>query len=259
MALQKLSNNRIRAVIFDFDGVIVDSKKSIFETYKEVCKEMGIKFYSSLREFLKNNDGNYLHFYVRLGIKKKDFAKIGRLYRKHYKKFENHVFLFDGIKETFKALKKFGFKIGVCSNTRSYVVNYFLRKFGLKKYTDVVVCGNDVKRLKPNPLMIIRAAKEMGVKLKETAFVGDMEADMIAGKRAKVAKLIAVTYGYHPKRRLEKFDPDSFASNPKQILNIVLSDGNEVKLTATSGITDNICDLTRSASVVYFNLENGTR
>lgn len=218
---QEIDKNKIKAVIFDFDGVLVNSKRAIFKTYREACKEMGIKFYSSLAEFSKNIDGNYEHFYVRLGIPKKYFKKMSLAYKKHYRKFEKEVSLFSGVENVLKKLKSHGFKVGIVSNTHDYIIKYFLKKFRIAKYIDVVVGGNKIDRLKPDPAEINVAMKKMKVKPEETIFIGDMEVDMIAGRRAKVKNLIAVTYGYHPKSRLKKFNPDEFIEKPSKILNIL--------------------------------------
>jgi len=208
----------IKAVIFDFDGVIADSKKTIFKIYREVCRELGIKFYSSISDFSKNIDGNYKHFYIKLGIKRAEFAKTTEAYRKHYLRFEREFRAFPEVRGVLSQLKRRGIKIGISSNTHAFILRRLLRKFGLISYIDAIAGGKDIDKLKPDPQQILIAMKRLGVEPKETVFIGDMEADMIAGRRAKVAKLVAVTYGYHPRKYLKKYRPDAFASNPQQII-----------------------------------------
>jgi len=217
----------IRVLILDFDGVIADSKKAIYKTYREVCREMGIKFYSSSSEFANNIDGNYKHFFLKLGIKRSDFAKANLIYKKHYSRLEREIKPFPGIKETLAAIRSRGIKIGISSNSFESAIRRILKRHRLEKYIDTVVGGKDIDKLKPSPAQILIAAKRLGAKKSEVAFAGDMEVDMIAGRRAKIAKIIAVTYGYHPKERLKKFGPDDFASRPKDILDIVLAQKSE--------------------------------
>jgi HAD superfamily hydrolase (TIGR01549 family) len=211
-------NKPIKAVIFDFDGVIGDTRKAIFLIYREVCREMGRKFYSSLPEFSRNLNGNYKDFYIRLGIRQEEFGKANKTYKKYFLKFEKEMRPFGEIGPVLSALKKRGIKTGIASNTHEFIVRRMLKRFGFEKYIDVVVGGKDIDKLKPDPEQIVIAMKMLGVKRSEVAFVGDMEADMLAGRAAKVAKLIAVTYGYHPEARLEKFGPDAIARNPTDIL-----------------------------------------
>ncbi len=208
----------IEAVIFDFDGVIADSKKTIFRIYEAMCREMGLEFYNSLSDFLKNVDGNYMHFYMKLGIRKSEFERANRVYKKHFLRLGDGIEMFRGVDVLLHTLKSRDFKIGICSNTHEFIVNSLLKKFGVEKYVDAVVGGNDAEKLKPDPHIIVLAMKRMGVNPGHTAYVGDMEADMLAGKAANVRKLIAVTYGFHSKEMLERFDPDAVVDTPEEIL-----------------------------------------
>ncbi len=208
----------IEAVIFDFDGVIADSIGTIFKICEAVCKEMGIEFYDSISDFTKNLDGNYKHFYLKLGIKEKDSGKANRIYKKHFLKLGEGIGLFEGVEEVLYLLKKKGFKIGICSNTHEFIVRTLLKRFGIEKYVDAVIGGKDINKLKPDPALIILVIEKLGVEADHTAYVGDMEVDMLAGKAAKVGRLIAVTYGYHTREMLDIFDPDAMAYTPEEIL-----------------------------------------
>lgn len=209
---------KIKAVIFDFDGVIADSRKTIYLIYREICREMGKKFYDSLAEFTQNLDGNYRDLYLKLGISENDFERANEAYKKHYLRFEKDIRPFGEIGGVLATLKKRGLKIGIASNTHGFIITRLLKRFGFDKYIDVIAGGKDMNKLKPDPEQILVAMEKLGVKRSETAFVGDMEVDMLAGKSANVAKVIAVTYGYHPKARLEKFGPDAIVTSPQDIL-----------------------------------------
>jgi HAD superfamily hydrolase (TIGR01549 family) len=208
----------IEAVIFDFDGVIADSKETIFRIYEAVSKEMGVEFYDSLSDFTKNLDGNYKHFYTKLGIMEKDFARANRIYKKHFLRLEEGIRIFEGMEEVLSSLRGKGFRIGISSNTHEFIVRTLLKKFGIEDFIECVIGGKDINRLKPDPALITIVIKKLGVEPTHTAYVGDMEVDMIAGKAAKVGKLIAVSYGFHSKETLERFDPDAMADTPGEIL-----------------------------------------
>ncbi|MEE9323330.1 MAG: HAD family hydrolase [Candidatus Aenigmarchaeota archaeon] len=211
----------IEAVIFDFDGVISDSKETIFKIYEAVCKEMGIEFYDSISDFTKNLDGNYKHFYIKLGIKEKDFSKANKIYKKHFLQLGEGIGIFEGMEEVLVALKSKGFKIGISSNTHEFIVRALLQRFGIEEHVDLVVGGKDINKLKPDPALINLVMEKMGVDPEHTAYIGDMEVDMLAGRAANVGKLIAVTYGFHSKEMLERFDPDAMAYTPEEILDNV--------------------------------------
>lgn len=208
----------IEAVIFDFDGVIADSKETIFRIYEAVSKEMGIEFYDSISDFTKNLDGNYKHFYTKLGIKEKDFSKANKIYKKHFLRLGEGIRIFQGMEEVLSTLKKKSFKIGISSNTHEFIVRALLQRFGIENHIDAVIGGKDINKLKPDPALITNVMEKMEVDPEQTAYIGDMEVDMLAARAAKVGKLIAVTYGFHSKEMLERFDPDAMAYTPEEIL-----------------------------------------
>ena len=109
--------------------------------------------------------------------------------------------------------------IGICSNTHEFIVRTLLKRFGIEQYIDSVVGGKDLNKLKPDPALITIVMEKMEVNPEHTAYVGDMEVDMLAGKAAKVGNIIAVSYGFHTKEMLERFDPDAMADTPEEILN----------------------------------------
>ncbi len=204
----------IEAVIFDFDGVLADSKQTIFKIYESVCAELGIEFYDSISDFVNNLDGNYKHFYVKLGITGGKIKKANEIYKKYFMQFGQDITQFEGAKELLIKLSEMGMKIAISSNTHEFIVNTLLKRFKLDGYIDVVIGGKDINKLKPDPAQIILAMEKLGVDPAHVAYVGDMEVDMLAGKAAGVRKLIAVTYGFHTKEMLERFDPDAFADSP---------------------------------------------
>ncbi len=208
----------IKAVIFDFDGVIADSMKTIYEIYKAVCREMGKRFQYSIDEFAHVLDGNYRNFYAELGISQEEIEIANETYKKYFLQLEKEIRPFHGIADVLSGLRKRGIKIGISSNTHEFIIRRLLAQFGFGEHVDVVVGGKDINKLKPDPAQILLAMQKLGVKHSECAFIGDMEVDMLAGRAANVAKLIAVTYGYHSKERLEKFGPDVILNNPQDIL-----------------------------------------
>lgn len=210
--------SEIKAVIFDFDGVIADSKNTIYAIYRAVLAEMNRKFPFSLDEFTAALDGNYRNFYSSLGVEDGEIGKANEIYKRQYMQLESGIRPFQGISGVISGMRKRGVKIAISSNTHEFIIRRLLKIFGIEKDIDVVVGGKDINKLKPDPAQILLAMKKLGVKHAECAFVGDMEVDMIAARAAKVAKLIAVTYGYHTRERLEKFGPDFFVNNPMQIL-----------------------------------------
>jgi len=118
--------------------------------------------------------------------------------------------LFPDTNPTLEALRKLGIKMGLITNTSAKAVSVIFQVHGLKKYFDVVVTRERVKKLKPDPEGILLAVKELSVK--RFFMVGDLVLDAVAAKSAK-GKVILVN------RHSEQFDPqDLFKSLPAKIL-----------------------------------------
>jgi len=118
--------------------------------------------------------------------------------------------LFPDTTPTLETLRKLRIKMGVITNTSAKAVSIIFQVHGLKKYFDVVVTRERVKKLKPDPEGILLAVKELSVK--RFFMVGDLVLDVVAAKSAK-GKVILVN------RYSEQFDSqDLFKSLPAEVL-----------------------------------------
>lgn len=207
----------IKAVIFDFDGVIIDSLQYMFNAYKKVAKEFGLPFKNVRKKDFLNNDWSMT--LTKIGVKRKDFPRVAEIWRDDY--YANHhkekVFL--GIKQVLSSLQK-DLKIAIASDGRTDKINAKLLEHKLDKHFDTVV-GRSSKnhKRKPHPMSINLAMKKLGVKPSQTVYIGDMDTDIHAAKNAKVKLVIGVTYGFHTRKRLH--GADAYAEKPADILKII--------------------------------------
>ena len=185
-------NMEVKAVLFDMDGVLVDSSDAWFYVYNDTLKNFGLKelirkefakgFGSPIEQDIKN------HF---IGKTVKDVAESFDMY---FKRRKGLVKIFPQSKKVLENLKKRKIKLALLSNSTKLIVLSILKHHKIHKYFDVIVAMEDVKRRKPAPDMIIKACKKLGVNPINTIIVGDTQNDMIAGKRAG-----CVTVGYKTK------------------------------------------------------------
>ena len=109
---------------------------------------------------------------------------------------------FPEIKTVLKKLYEMGLKIGIASNNQKEVIEKYLVKYGIREFADALVSGEEITHLKPDPQIITLCLKKLGTDAENAVYVGDMDYDMDAGKNAGV-KVVAVTYGWHPREVLE--------------------------------------------------------
>jgi HAD superfamily hydrolase (TIGR01509 family) len=91
-----------------------------------------------------------------------------------------------------------------------------LAKLKLLSYFQTVITTMDVKKPKPHPEAVIKAAQQLGVSTKHTAIIGDSIVDIQAGKAA-TAKTIAVLTGLYTRKELEKENPDLIIKDINQL------------------------------------------
>lgn len=176
---------KIKAMIFDLDGVLVDSINtwhSVFNIALEEFKRKGI----SLEEFEKyvwgvpaekvipRYFGNY---------SKEDILKI---YNNHFAKHIEKTVVFPESAAVMQRIKKAGIKTAIASNSHSRIIDLLLIHFKLKDYFDIILSADQFQHGKPNPEMLFAAIEKLSAEKDNVMFVGDTHNDITAGKDAEI-------------------------------------------------------------------------
>ena len=179
----------VKAILFDLDGVLVDSEKAWFRVINDACRHFGFKHVQ--KEQFEKRFGAPIEDDVKFLFRGRTIKEVEAFYNKDFGRRAKFVKLFPQSKIALKKLRDRKVKLGLISNSTTLIVSAILKRFGLKKYFNAVVTMDDVKKGKPAPDMVLKACKMLKVKPKNTILVGDTKNDMIAGKRAG-----CVTIGY---------------------------------------------------------------
>ena len=209
----------IKAVLFDFDGTLIDTNELIFESYR-------IAFRDVLNREIDMNE--ILTLYGKpLFSSLMQYGEAGKRLYEVYREFneKNHDFLakpFDGVRDGVKLLKNNGFTIGIVTSKRLHMVNRGIEKIlNLGGMFDVIVTPDDTEKTKPDPEPISFACNVLNVSPDEVIYVGDSVFDMQAGLAAGT-KLCAVKYSVDKPENLLKYDPeyyvDSIAEFAKKLI-----------------------------------------
>lgn len=203
----KIKNlKKYKAVLFDMDGVIIDSMPYHFISWFETLKEYNITV-SPFDIYEKEGEKCEVcvkRFFKRDKIKcdAKIIAEVLKLRDKLYKKYFK-VHLFANIEQLLIKLKNKGFLLAIVTgSTRQKVVSMLPKKI-LSKF-NVIVSADMIKKGKPYPDSYLTAAKKLSVKPKECIVVENAPYGIKAAKSAKMF-CIAVTTSL-PKQYLKKAD-----------------------------------------------------
>lgn len=191
-----MQKREVKAILFDLDGVLVDSFDAWFHVFNDTLKQFGLK--TITKSQFKKGFGAPIEQDVRKYFKGKTIEEVKRVYNMKYKKWIKSVKLFQQSISILKKLKKEKIKLGLITNSTRIITITILNHFDLKKYFDVIVTMDDVKRRKPAPDMVLKACKILKVKPQNTILTGDTKNDMLAGKKAG-----CITVGYKMKGDLK--------------------------------------------------------
>jgi len=174
--------NTQRAVLFDMDGVLVDSYEAWFRLINTASEELG---YSPItREQFKEIWGQGPDLDVELIFTRHTVEEVEGYYNQHFRDFREYVRANPSAKKVFQTLHDKRIGIGVITNTPSPIAREVLRYAEL--HPDVLVGGTDVPRGKPAPDMVFKALGALGVSNEHALLVGDSHYDEEAASAAEV-------------------------------------------------------------------------
>ena len=165
----------IKAVIFDMDGVIVDSEPLHFMVWAEIFrKKFGIKLYKKdFANLFGTSDMHTVHHFLKKYKLKADSEELRLEKKRLFQKIAaKKLKLFPGVKNLIKKLSK-KYKLALTSTEWKETIKKDLTKFGLYNYFDVIIGKEDVKRHKPDPEPYIITAKKLGLKRSECVVIED--------------------------------------------------------------------------------------
>ena len=156
----------IDTVIFDMDGVIFDSEILVLQCWREVAERHGIENVdAACHECLGTNSvvskGIFLKHYGEDFPYDEYKAEMSALF--HEQAAGGKLPMKPGVTGLLQTLKKNGRKVALASSTRKAVVEQELRDAGILPYFDRVICGDMVKRSKPEPDIYLEACRQIHV------------------------------------------------------------------------------------------------
>lgn len=167
----------LKAVIFDMDGVIVDSEPIHHKAYENMFKDVGIKVSDALYESYTGQATLPIcqHLCKTFDLKESPETLMA-LKRKHFKYlFDNDdsFQLIDGVLELIQDYHNNGLKLVLASSASMPNINRIFERFNLNQYFVAKLSGADLKASKPHPEIFINAAKASGFKREECIVIED--------------------------------------------------------------------------------------
>jgi HAD superfamily hydrolase (TIGR01509 family) len=184
----------MKAIIFDFDGVIAETERKKFSDVKRIILKEGLHLEDSdYKKFI----GTKTEFFLKNKFPNLSESKITALSDERYalKYVDVHKNrLLTGVKDLLFYLKEKNVVIAICSGSKKMFIDKFLKAKKLNSFFDLIVSGDDFKSSKPDPECYLLALKKLNLKATDVIVVEDSPAGIIAGKKAGLQVYAIETY-----------------------------------------------------------------
>lgn len=209
----------IKLVLFDVDGVLINSGKDICETVNYVLNQLNLPTKTVEEIAPTYSAGTYGRFALWIDDET-ILQKAVKLYRKYYiDEVCEKTELYPHVKETVMLLSK-KYKLGVVSNKLSTIIKKILANNEILDCFGVIIGSEMLPAPKPDPIGILKALEIMNANPDNTLMVGDSDVDVLAGKTAGT-KTCGVSYGIADLKELKNTNPDFLIDDFSQILDVI--------------------------------------
>ncbi|NNC51244.1 MAG: HAD family phosphatase [Flaviramulus sp.] len=193
----------LKAVIFDMDGVIIDSEplhnKAYHDMFNEVGIEVSTEFYESFTGQSTINICKRLCDHFSLNHSPEALVSLKRKHYKHFFESNSSLGLIDGVLELIIDYHNNGLKLVLASSAAMTSINQIFDRFDLNKYFVAKLSGGDLKQSKPHPEIFIKAAEATGFNKEECLVIEDSTNGVEA---AKAANIFCIGYdSFHSKNQ----------------------------------------------------------
>jgi len=201
-----MRHRKIKNVILDFDGVIVDTYELVFDIFKERYPQVTRENFQDLFDTSVNEKDE-------MGLADgEDFVD---WFFSKYNSALSGQHTFPASEECLRELAE-DYNLFLVTSNSEKVVGEFLRDIDLNLFTEIM--GYETDRLKVEKFKLLEE-RDL-INQEDSVFVTDTLADVVEGKEAGY-KVIAGTFGYHDRNRLKKGQPDVIADSWREIVKLI--------------------------------------
>ncbi|WP_040951387.1 HAD family hydrolase [Gorillibacterium massiliense] len=176
----------IKAVIFDFDGLILDTETHEFETYKELFREHGAELTLDVWGSCVGTASGFnpYHYLNECVGRELDPDEVRNWRLKRYEARMQEEPLRPGVENYLQTAGRLGLKIGLASSSSADWVLGYLRHYGIENYFACISTRDMVEEVKPNPELYLRTLRCLGVEAHEAVAFEDSPNGALAAERA---------------------------------------------------------------------------
>lgn len=215
---------RIRAVLFDLDGTLVDSAPDLAGTGNDMRTARGLAPlpYEAFRPMVGAGARGMLGIALQVTPEDQDFLPLRDEFLSRYESRMSHeTRVFDAMHPVLTRLQARGVPWGIVTNKAERFTLPLVRTLSLHEHAAAIVGGDTTPHSKPHPAPLLEAARRIGVAPEVCVYVGDDLRDVQAGRAAGMAT-VAAAWGYlglgEP---VSAWGADHVIESPGELLNLL--------------------------------------
>jgi HAD superfamily hydrolase (TIGR01549 family) len=209
--------NGLRAVLFDWDGTLVDSAEKTYGCYVRVFSAYGIEYDHAA--FERTYSPDWYRTYAEVGLPRQHWPDADERWLSCYASEPSR--LLPGARVALERLAGRGLAQGLVSSGDGTRVRREIETLGLERFFGAVVCGGDTARRKPDPEPLLAALGRLGVSPADTAYVGDSPEDVAMARAARVFA-VGIPGGFPNREALATSRPDVLAPSLDEAVTALL-------------------------------------
>ncbi|MFO8035061.1 MAG: HAD family phosphatase [Anaerolineales bacterium] len=180
---------KIEGIIFDFDGLIIDSETPAFHAWQRLYEEYELTLMKEDWVDVigwSSKDRDPMHDLARLAGDGFEEAEARKKLSKWEKEFLAKEEVLPGVRELITAAENAQLKLGIASSSSRQWVKGHLERLGLYEHFEVIISSDDVDHAKPDPEIFHLAVDALGVNPDQVIVLEDSPAGVLAAKRANL-------------------------------------------------------------------------
>ncbi|HEU0107888.1 MAG TPA: HAD family hydrolase [Vicinamibacteria bacterium] len=194
---------RLQAVLFDWDGTLVNTAEASYRCYEKLFGSYGIAF--DRDAFRRTYSPNWHLTYSALGLAEDRWPEADARWLGHYG--QEKVVLIEGAREALLRVRDAGLLAGLVTSGDCSRVGRELADLGVAELFQVVVCAEDIVNRKPHPEALLLALERLGLAAADGVYVGDSPEDVQMARAAGV-RAVGIPGGFPNRESLAAARPD---------------------------------------------------
>ena len=194
--MRNATNGNVRAIIFDLDGTLIDSKLDLVNSVNAMLRatHREVMPVEIVAGYIGHGAPRLIASVLGTACTEDERADALDIFLEHYEKHSlDATRAYPGVEEALALLK--GNPMAVLTNKPTVASLQILEGLGLAKYFQRIYGGDSFERKKPDPSGAQFILRELGAVAEESAMVGDSDVDVQTARNAGM-RAIAVTYGF---------------------------------------------------------------